>query len=162
MRDAIDMRYCRLLPGIFALAAILCCGCGNSPGDAPELCRVRGRVTLDQQPLSNARVIFTPQGGGRAAQGTTDEDGNYDVAYSMTGMGVPAGVYVVSIKAGRDAEEDSKTGQSIPAVPETVPAVYNSKSKLSSTVPGKAGDYDFALESNSAKVVQPRVAVGAK
>jgi hypothetical protein len=137
------------------IAAGACLGCGGAAGDTPELNHVRGRVTLDGKPLPNASVVFTPRAGGRSTYSITDEHGDYELGYSTAAEGTPPGEYLVSIRTGRVAEEDLNTGQTLPAVPETVPSVYNVKSSLTMKVPAEDGEYDFQLKSDAGEIVQP-------
>ncbi|MDX1966276.1 MAG: hypothetical protein SFV23_03795 [Planctomycetaceae bacterium] len=136
----------RRLP-IGALLLLAAAGCGGGNGDDPELHRVRGRVTLDTEGLDQARVIYTPVGGGRSVIGLTNSGGYYDLAFSTNSQGAPAGKYIVSIHTGRDAEPDPQTGDERPPIPETLPAEYNRQSVLKATVPGSPGAYDFDLTS---------------
>lgn len=118
-------------------------GCREAIKGTPALHRVKGRVTLDGESLANARVLFTPKGGGRTIWGQTDEKGRYYLSYDKDSSGAPAGEYVVSIRTGRDPEEDPTTGDESPRVPESLPEIYNAKSTLKATVP--EGVYDFEL-----------------
>ena len=144
-------RCARTTPGL--LLVCLFAGCGGGTDDGPELAPVWGTVTLDGEPLVEARVIFTPAGGGRAAIGVTDDRGVYKLAYVADRMGTPPGEYVVKISTYREPEEDEESGEMSPTRPETVPAMYNQPSTLRVTVP--ADDYNFALKSG--EIVQPRV-----
>lgn len=152
------VRQCReLRPFVGATAACLMfvlSGCISAPDDAPELHPVAGKVTMDGQPLSAAKVVFTPQGGGRAIIGTTDESGEYQLEYSTSGVGAPAGDYVVSISTQRSEEEDPDSGATIPGAPETVPDTYNVASTLTAKVPGEPAAYQFDLKADAGKVVQ--------
>lgn len=146
---------CALLPIGCLVVAGACLGCGGGHGDTPELNRVCGTVTLDDKPLPHASVVFTPKGGGRSTYSITDDNGDYELGYSTLAEGTPPGEYLVSIKTGRVAEDDLDTGQTIPAVPEAVPAVYNVKSTLTMKVPADDGGYDFKLKSDAGEIIQP-------
>ena len=141
--------------------AIAGSGCSSPPSkNTPILYRVKGRVTLDGQPLPDARVIFTLKGGGRSVYGQTTSSGHYDLAYSKDHSGTTAGDYVVSIRTGRDPEENPNTGDESPAVPETLPSIYNAKSTLTAKVPD--GDYDFDLNSTTTQTTATPVAPKSK
>lgn len=142
----------RLQAVLLAAFAGFLAGCGGSSSDI-DLEAVSGTVTLDGKPLPDARVIFTPEGGGRPGMAITDEDGEYTVEYTTTGSGTPPGDYIVAIRTHRAPEEDPDTGEMSEEVPERVPDAYHSPSTLKVTVPG--GSYDFALESSAGEVVQP-------
>lgn len=133
-----------------SLLLIVAAGCGTD--DGPELTEVAGTITLGGEPLADARVIFTPSGGGRPAYGLTNSDGEYELGYSTTGMGTPPGEYIVKITTYREPEEDIETGETTPERPENVPAIYNQPSTLRIAVPAES--YDFALESG--EVMQPQ------
>lgn len=63
-------------------------GCGRS--DLPPLGTVSGTVTLDGEPLSGVIINFKPDEG-RAATATTDEQGNYTLAYTYGVKGTKVG-----------------------------------------------------------------------
>ena len=139
---------------VLGLLVLLPLGCGGGGSDL-DLKGVGGTVTLDGQPLPDATVVFTPKGGGRQVFGLTDEDGEYELAYTTSGEGAPPGEYIVAIRTFRAPEEDPDTGEMKPAVPERVPTAYNSPSTLLVTVPGDS--YDFDLKTSAGKVVQPKL-----
>lgn len=142
-----------------AIAAMML-GCGGGGSDF-DLNTVSGTVTMDGQPLANARVIFTPKDptkGGRIAYGMTDESGEYELAFTNSGMGALPGEYVVKISTYIAPEEDPDTGLMSEEVPERVPEVYVKDSSLTATVPGE--NYDFELKSDAAEVVQPTFDTG--
>jgi hypothetical protein len=51
----------QILLSVAAISLSLFAGCSN-------LVAVQGEVTLDGKPLSNAKVMFMPKGGGRPAE----------------------------------------------------------------------------------------------
>ncbi len=73
------------------------------------LVAVQGVVTLDGQPLPNAKVMFMPAAGGRPAEGTTDAAGKFRLTTNSPHDGAAAGEYVVSVTA-RTIEYESKPG----------------------------------------------------
>src|SRR5262245_23096784 len=78
----------RLTGALAACAVASMCGCG------PSVSAVSGVVTLDGNPLPNARVILTPVGGsGRPAHATTDEAGKFTVTSIKPGDGAYRGEY---------------------------------------------------------------------
>jgi hypothetical protein len=87
-----------------SLPAVLLCftGCGG-------LVAVQGEVTLDGQPLPNAKVMFMPAAGGRPAEGTTDAAGKFRLTTNSPHDGAAAGEYVVSVTA-RTIQYESKPG----------------------------------------------------
>ena len=85
---------------ILGVLALLTLGCGGGSSDL-DLKGVSGVVVLDGEPLPEATVVFTPKGGGRPSFGMTNEDGEYELAYTTTGEGTPAGEYIVAIRTFR-------------------------------------------------------------
>jgi hypothetical protein len=137
-----------LVAGITLLAL----GCGEGGSDL-DLNEVSGTVTMDGQPLPDARVIFTPKGGGRPAYGMTDDSGNYTLQFTSTGEGAQAGEYIVMISTFIGPEQDPDTGLMTEPVPEKVPQTYVRNSTLTATVPSES--YNFDLKSDAGEVVQP-------
>jgi hypothetical protein len=69
-------------------------GCGGKDRPVP----VRGRVTLDGQPLSKATVQFIPASGqGSVASGLSDADGNFRLSTFKTDDGALPGDYKVTV-----------------------------------------------------------------
>ena len=132
------------------LALLACCallGCSRVD-KGPERGAVRGRVTVDGQPVEQGSIRFTPvQGTKGAVSGAAIENGEYSVSKAM---GPVVGTNLVQITGSR------KTGKKITdrlgiMVDERVPMVpehYNSQSTLIRQVePGKQV-FDFELSSN--------------
>jgi hypothetical protein len=119
-------------------------GCGG----IDDLASVRGKVTLDGQPLEGAMVVFAPTSAGSTSYGRTDANGEYEMMFSDDDKGAWLGENVVRIST-----EDVGSGDS-PAKKEVVPAVYNQRSTLKATVEKKANTFDFDLKSDAGKVVQ--------
>ena len=79
---------------------LLCCALflltlAGCPGGAetPKLVPVEGTITLDDEPLVGAGVMF-----GTAAVGETDASGHYKLTYEGTEEGVPPGDYAVIVE----------------------------------------------------------------
>ena len=76
-------------------------GCGGEVSGTPAqpLVPVTGTVTLKNQPLAGASVVFTPRGGtpGTGAFGVTDAQGAYALTHKTDSPGVEPGEYVVLI-----------------------------------------------------------------
>jgi hypothetical protein len=136
------------------LGLVLAAGCG--PKDLPRG-PVRGRVTLNNQPVSGATIVFESKALGVAQTATLDGDGRYDFA-SYGASGLPAGSYKVSVSAGRFMQP----GEEIPlvapkgkaAAPEpkktvAIPDKYAKADTSGLTADVKAGDnpvFDFDLK----------------
>jgi hypothetical protein len=117
--------------------AVAIAGCG----DNLKLAKVTGTVTLDGQPLANARVLFQPKQG-RPSLGITDSSGKFELQYTQETMGAVQGEHVVSITTSPvEIADGSKR------VKEVVPSRYNSRSTLTVTVDKSHRTHDFALQS---------------
>lgn len=92
-RWTLDPRYG--LPALAWLAVgllLAAAGCGGGL----ELIPVTGTVTLDDQPLADAAVVFTPVGGGPAASATTDAQGRFQLT-TVDRPGAVPGVHLVTV-----------------------------------------------------------------
>lgn len=126
----------------FALAvtlALLALGCmvltGCSKTERPPLGTVEGLVTLDGAPLSNAAVLFTPEGPGRTSIGFTDPDGRYRLFYIRDIEGADVGNHAVRITTVSPGEKRK----------EQLPKRYHAATELSAVVQPGGNQYDFAL-----------------
>lgn len=118
----------------------------NPRNRVPEIAtlgRVTGVITLDGQPLADADVTFQPEGEGRAAAGTTDSQGHYELVYLNDAKGAIVGPNLVSVTTFRDAADDGST----PEVPEKLPSRYQSDSSVKVEVEKGSNTFDFDLES---------------
>lgn len=136
-------RYCTLGARkslfILSLLSLACYGCG---GSGAKLGKVTGKVTLGGQPLPDALVTFSPEGGSPSA-GLTSADGSYTLIYSKGVNGAVVGKHTVTISTFQPALEDPPT----PAVPEKVPLKYREGEELlTATVNSGSNKLDFTLE----------------
>ncbi|MGH7200536.1 MAG: hypothetical protein ACREJB_08020, partial [Planctomycetaceae bacterium] len=87
---------------------------------------------------------------GRPSTGTTDEDGHYELGYSLDAEGAMIGKHVVRITTGRPADED-EDGNPTAAVREKVPVEYNRDAaenpEMNVEVTADGHTFDFALKS---------------
>ena len=121
------------------LLCLLLAGCGSDD----DLARVKGKVTLNGEPLEGAIVQFQPTAeGGSPSAGKTDAKGRYKLMYTFNSPGAMPGEHVVSIRtAGAYYEdEDCQAAQQ-----ERVPAKYNSQTELKRTVKPGRNTIDFDL-----------------
>jgi hypothetical protein len=125
--------------GLIAPAMLLTAGCGDNSG----LSQVRGRVTLDGQPLSEATVLFTPVAGGSTSIGKTDSSGEYSLAYSPDKWGAEPGPHQVWISTASSGDADSDP----PLAPtiERVPPHYRQRSGITVEVTAGRNEHDFPL-----------------
>jgi hypothetical protein len=73
-----------------ALLGVVGCGTGTS--------RIEGIVTLDEQPVEGATVIFTPaDGNGPSGSGLTNAQGVFQITSGDNKQGLPAGTYKVTV-----------------------------------------------------------------
>ncbi len=124
---------------------IALCGCG---GDHPDVGSVRGKVTLDGQPLVKATVMFQPTGAttGRPSFGTTNDQGEYTLEYIDGLKGALIGSHKVSISTLIPGED----GQP-PIQKEKLPARYHQQTELKADVKAGSNQHDFPLESAAKK-----------
>jgi hypothetical protein len=140
--------------GFCALICALGLGCGGEK--IPPLFSVTGKVTLDGKPVSGATVVFfldakvgakakkgDDQPMPRRIAGSTDDDGNYELAYGENHQGAPVGNYKVGISAvefepGDDEDE---------VRPNNVPGKYGNPNTSGFTAVVKEdGDNEFNFE----------------
>jgi len=124
-------------------------GCGGSGSDQPDLGLVRGAVSLNGEPLAKASITFVPDSG-RPATAKTDEDGNYELIYIRNTPGCKTGHNKVVISTFTEAEDGAEEGDDaeieIKSVKETIPARYNTKTKLEADVKAGENTFDFPLK----------------
>ena len=137
------MKKHSMVPCCALALALLALTVGCNSGSGVELGNVEGTVTLGGEPLPDAMVIFTPLTGGRLAAGKTDARGHYELIFTRTEEGAELGEHVVEITTGDDITADDGTVQTIP---EKVPAIYNLKTELRSTIERGSNEINFDLE----------------
>ncbi len=115
-------------------------GCFGSSG--PEVGNVRGQVTLDGQPLAEAKITFSPIAEARGSFGTTDANGYYKLEYTFDKAGALVGEHRVSILSGEGEGESAKDP--------LLPASYNTDTKLTAEVKAGSNTIDFKLTSDGA------------
>lgn len=116
--------------------------CGR-PSGQPELVDVTGTITMEGSPVKGALVQFSP-GSGRPSTALTNAEGFYELRYSESEKGALVGRHTVSITLGRPpVTRGGKTVQ--PAVPEKIPAKYNSSTTLTADVEPAHRQFDFQL-----------------
>ena len=128
----------------FMLIGFLC-GCGGGSDD-PDLGYVEGTVTLDSQPLPNARVIFQPEKG-RPAYGKTDSNGYYEMSFSRDDQGAAVGQSEVTISTYQEGDPDAENDEAKKSQKEQVPVQYNEKTTLTADVKPGNNVFNFDLES---------------
>lgn len=137
--------FFRPLLGLLAATGLCLGGCG---AEGPALGNVTGTVFFDNEPLANARVVFRPPQG-RTSVGTTDAAGRYKLDYTPVRQGALLGEHVVTVTwTPPDAPDADQTPAPVNSRPRTVslPAVYNSRSKLRAVVREGSNEIDFRLD----------------
>ncbi len=131
------LRIVTRLPAV--VSCLLLAGCGLEGG----LAKVKGRVTLNGQPLEGVIVQFQPTGGtGSSSSGITDSDGYYELMSTFTTAGALPGDHIVSI---RTAESYYEEGRCTSEKDQRVAAKYNSRTALRRTVEPGRNTIDFDL-----------------
>ena len=123
------------------LVSLATAGCGG-PGNVAQ---VTGRVTLDDEPLEGAYVVFNPVVEGGQSSSLTDASGNYRLQYTREDYGAEIGEHRVRITTADGGNPDSDPPK--PRVRERLPAKYHSNSELKATVEAGKNSIDFDLTS---------------
>ncbi len=134
---------------LVALVVLGFSGCGG-----PPVAPVKGRITLDGNPLPHASVSFQPVSTGKnvnpgpGSLGTTDADGNYTLRVAGQNLeGAYVGKHRVEIAAYLKDPDDPQRDRR-EKVRNLVPARYNTQTTLTFEVlPGRVNEADFALQS---------------
>ncbi|QDT69238.1 hypothetical protein MalM25_21720 [Planctomycetes bacterium MalM25] len=144
--------FARRLPviGLIGLTCI-CLGCQRSPF---EFAPAAGVVTLDGEPLANARVTLGPQRQGDSlvagpdSSGVTDAEGRFILTALSGETGAVVGSHKVRISTLRtEFREGSEAA--VMTSPERVPRKYRSRERFTATVPsGGREDLLFELTSD--------------
>ncbi|MDB5334881.1 MAG: hypothetical protein JWN70_500 [Planctomycetaceae bacterium] len=117
----------------------MCFAAGCSGVDkGPELAEVTGKITLNDQPLANARVVFIPEDG-PASGGITNESGEYELKGKSGDKGGVPGKNRVEISTDLDGTGDRAKEKALPK--------YNTASTLTANVELGSNNFDFKLES---------------
>jgi len=128
----------RSLGNFFSLGFVFCLalsGCGGA--DHPPLGSVSGTVTMDGDPLVGVMVLFKPEVG-RAAVGTTDEDGHYTTEYTYRVPGAKTGPTTVMMEWPLGAKDTKPLAER-----------YTTKSELKVEVKPGSNTFDFDLKSDA-------------
>ena len=134
-------------PFVLSFALLLLTGCGSG-----DLAQVRGRVTLDGEPVAKAIVEFVPQGErGAPSYGLTDEKGEYQMQFTRSQSGATIGSNQVRITSD---DEASIAGKRISPGIEVFDTRYNTASELSVDVKAGSNRFDFDCESGQSRLVE--------
>lgn len=122
-----------VLAALVVLLPMSACG---KPG--VQIGAVRGTVKMEGRPLPKALLRFAPEGGGRSAQGITDDQGHYTLSYTARLSGALVGKNKVMITTGPLEDVSRKS--------ESVPKQYNDETTLIVDVQAGENTFDFDLE----------------
>jgi hypothetical protein len=136
------MRLPPLAGLLLAVSSTLLVGCSNRA----ELASVRGKVTLNGQPLADAFVVFSPTAHGTTSYGKTDAGGNYEMMFTDHEKGAWIGENLVRISTG-DLGRGGGAGPK-----ERVPVVYNQETTLTAIVKVGSNAFNFDLQSSAGRV----------
>ena len=142
---------------VFAFLLLPACfGCDGRPKadySKLDLAEVTGTITLDGEPLPNARIKFENEGGGYS-YGLTDSSGTYRLMFNTEKSGIQPGPKTVRIfTVGGGPEFSQNSGEAVEEDPdaktdqEIVPDKYNTNSELEETVESGSQTIDFQLTS---------------
>ena len=129
------------------LAAFVLAGCSEDSGLAP----ITGRVTLDDKPVPNMIVNFTPLGetAGNGALGHTDADGRFTLLDARGEAGAYVGEYKVSFYPGVGSTGPVDPRLDVVSAPSRggLPAIYldPNQTPLKATVPKGGGTIELVL-----------------
>lgn len=120
-----------------ALFLLVPAGCGSS---GPPLGTVKGKVTLNGEPLEFASVRFQPTAaGGKPSSGYTDAEGNYELRFTKDRNGAMVGTHKVRISTFAQSNDGKAP------IPERVPQEYNDQTTLEREVVAGDNTHDFEL-----------------
>jgi len=136
-----------MLARLWLMLILFCCliGCGRS---GPQLGAVEGVVTLDGDPLPDAVVSFRPTEGGRTAEGMTDENGHFTIAFAAGTEGALLGEHEVRVSTFQEKVIGDDGRVEDPGMPEKVPKKYNEESELIRNVESGENHFDLELTSS--------------
>jgi hypothetical protein len=123
--------------GVIGLA-VVGCGSGTIPAG--------GTITYKGQPVADANVTFTPDGGGKMASGRTDAQGKFTLGTDKPGDGAMPGDYRVSVTPNLPTPAE---GDYSPSPPPPFPQKYvdPSVTDLKATVKSGANNqFPFELK----------------
>lgn len=137
-------------PQIYVGMAVLALIAGCA-GPDPDLVPVEGVVTMDQRPVAELIVTFTPLGstGGSGALGATDHDGKFILTNVRGGEGAYAGQYRISVYPAPLEEASELPTDVVSSGAAGVPEIYlnPNRSPLRGIVPEQGGRFEIALDS---------------
>ena len=142
------MRRDLVTAAILGLLFVSISGCGGGSPPGPERATVKGKVTLDGQPVNGGSITFLPADTtkGRVSGGQIQNG-----EYSFTGdLGPTLGEQTVKINwqkpTGKKAK-DMDTGNELDETAEVIPNKYHVQSQEKRTIKAGENSFDFDLKS---------------
>jgi hypothetical protein len=141
---------CVLLLLLCSVALVLGCG------ERRNLGTVSGRITLDGQPLADAKVNFQPMSDTRnpgiGSFGQTNANGEYTLTLiDEKAQGAIVGMHRVMIIKKAGAAKGDQADDKVPAGKDLVPPEYNLNSTLTFEVKPGHNNADWNLETKKKK-----------
>lgn len=127
-----------LLAGLLTIGFV---GCGGGAADLPDLGRVSGTITIDEKPMPEVSVTFSPVDGGRSSSAVTDSNGYYELNYNASTKGAVIGTHNVFIAGYVEHDVNDPNAPMVPP-PGNVPPDYR---KIEKQVQVIAGDNTIDL-----------------
>lgn len=89
--------------GICAVSFVFAAGCSGDAADVPKTVAVSGTVSYNGNPVAGATVTFMGEGAPRAAIGTTDAEGKFQLSTFGDKDGAVVGAHVITVSKIEDA-----------------------------------------------------------
>lgn len=105
-----------------AASALL--GCGEA-SDQPELAKVTGTVMYKNQPVEGAIVSFSSPEASRAATGTTNAEGKFQLSTFDVNDGAVLGTHTVTVTKMKPGSEPENTAMDPNVDPTAMTEMYN-------------------------------------
>ena len=144
--------------GSVLVALVLMAGCtGNPDLVEPELGLVKGRVTLDGEPVAGVQVTFIPQGSGKpdsssevgaVSTAITDADGNYELLYKDDVPGAAVGTHLIQIMRDEGVRPDEDGNVTAGPTGPPIPVQWGMASQETREVAAGENEINFDLISD--------------
>ncbi len=124
----------------------LAAGCAGRPYDGAVRLPVKGKVTLDGEPVDGGVISFIPQSDSQRPTGNPVINGEFTVPEAQ---GANEGSYRVEIlwnkPTGKQYLDKDDTGQMINEVKQIIPKKYNRESELIAEISKDKTEFQFDL-----------------
>jgi hypothetical protein len=138
---------------ILTALAVLCCfvGCGKNavpkPDGLPKLYPCKLNVSFGGKYIEGVRVVLLPQSEDSKwkPSGSTDAEGNVELAVTYGYTGVPVGLYIATFSLIKEPDEDAKKGTPTVSLIPLKYALKQSKETVE-VVAGQKNEFAFNLD----------------